>query len=98
MGDFGSSRVHPPGHVTPLDGIRAAFGRSEITHVDGDDPARAAAVAGQADVAMIIVGYDGHDEGEYLDPAGMATPELLALLPPLPPGEALPALDAGGTA
>jgi beta-glucosidase len=53
-------------------------------------------VAGQADVAVIIVGYDGHDEGEYLDPAGMATPELLALLPPLPPGEALPALDAGG--
>ena len=97
MGDFGSSRVHPPGHVTPLQGIRAAFPGSEVTHVDGDDPVRAAEAARQADAAVVVVGYDGHDEGEYVDLAGMATPELLALFPPLPPGEALPALDAGDT-
>lgn len=35
MGDFGSSSVHPPGHVTPLQGIRAAFPGSDIAHVDG---------------------------------------------------------------
>jgi beta-glucosidase len=91
IGDLGSSRVHPPGHVTPIEGIRAAFPDSEIILVEGDDPARAAEAAGRADVAVIVVGYDGRDEGEYVDPAGMATPELLALFPPLPPGAALPA-------
>ena len=95
MGDFGSSRVHPPGHVTPLQGIRAAFPASEVTLADGDDPARAAEAARQADAAVVVVGYDGHDEGEYVDPAGLTTPELLALFPPLPAGESLPALDAG---
>jgi len=93
----GSSRVHPPAHVTPLQGIRAAFPGSEVTLVDGDDPARAAEAARQADAAVVVVGYDGHDEGEYVDLAGMTTPELLALFPPLPPGESLPALDAGDT-
>jgi beta-glucosidase len=97
MGDFGSSRVHPPGHVTPLEGIRAAFPGSEVTLVEDDDPVRAARAARGADAAVIVVGYDGHDEGEYVDPAGMATPELLALFPPLPPGAALPALDGGDT-
>ena len=78
----GSSRVHPPAHVTPLQGIRAAFPGSEVTLVDGDDPARAAEAARQADAAVVVVGYDGHDEGEYVDLAGMTTPELLALFPP----------------
>jgi beta-glucosidase len=101
MGDRGSSRVQPPGHVTPLEGIRAAFPDSEISLVDDDDPALAAEAAGRADVAVVVVGYDGHDEGEYVDPAGMARPELLALFPPLPAGAALPApedsaMTAGG--
>jgi beta-glucosidase len=97
MGDLGSSRVCPPDHVTPFKGIRDAFAGSEIILAEGDDPVRAAEAARRADAAMVVVGYDGHDEGEYVDPAGMATPELLALFPPLPPGEALPALAAGGT-
>lgn len=96
MGDFGSSRVYPPSHVTPLDGIRAAFPGSEIDVVE-QDLARAAEVAGQADVAVVIVGYDARDEGEYTDPEGMARPELLALFPPLPPGAARPAPDSEGS-
>jgi beta-glucosidase len=101
MGDRGSSRVQPPGHVTPLEGIRAAFPDSEISLVEDDDPVLAAEAARRADVAVVVVGYDGHDEGEYVDPAGMARPELLALFPPLPAGAALPApgdstMTAGG--
>ena len=95
MGDFGSSRVYPPSHVTAFDGIREAFPASEILLVTDDDLARAAQAAGQADVAIVITGYDARDEGEYTDPAGMARPELLALFPPLPPGAPLPQLPEG---
>jgi beta-glucosidase len=98
MGDFGSSRVWPPSHVTPLNGIRAAFPDSDIrvTAADGTDAvAEAAEAAGRADVAVVIVGYDARDEGEYIDPEGMATPELLALFPPLPPGTAMPEPGTG---
>jgi beta-glucosidase len=90
MGDFGSSRVYPPAHVTPLAGIRAAFPESQIRVVDSDDPSAAALAAREADVAIVIAGFDARDEGEYTDPEGMSRPELLALFPPLPPGAAMP--------
>lgn len=95
MGDFGSSRVYPPSHVTPLDGIQAAFPASEICLVDQDDPVRAAEAAGRADAAIVIVGYDERDEGENASAEAMSRPELLALFPPLPPGTALPTPGTG---
>jgi beta-glucosidase len=97
MGDFGSSRVYPPSHVTPLDGIRAAFPASQIRLVEQDDPGRAAEAAGQADVAIVIVGYDARDEGENVSAEAMSHPALLALFPPLPPGAALPEPGTGET-
>ena len=97
MGDFGSSRVYPPTHATPLDGIQAAFPASEICCVDSGDPARAAEAAGRADVALVIVGYDARDEGENISAEAMSQPELLSLFPPLPPGTALPTAGTGET-
>jgi beta-glucosidase len=63
-GDHGSSRVHPPAVVTPLDGLRARG--VELLESTGDDPAAARAVARVADVAVVVVGYTFRDEGEYL--------------------------------
>lgn len=93
MGDLGSSQVRPPSHVTPLEGIRSAFPGSEISLVSDDDPAAAAEAARQADVAIIVAGYDMRDEGEYVGSETMSRPELLALFPEKPEGSSL---SAGG--
>lgn len=63
-GDHGSSRVHPPAVVTPLDGLRARG--LDLLESANDDPAAARAVARVADVAVVVVGYTFRDEGEYL--------------------------------
>jgi len=81
LGDGGSSNVHPPEVVTPLAGLRAALPGAAIDVDDGSDPARAAQVARHADVAVVVVGYTHHDEGEYIDSRGMA--HLLPLYPPM---------------
>ncbi len=67
-GDHGSSRVHPPEVVTPLDGLRAAEGTRGLALVESatDDLGRAAAAAASADVAVVVCGYTFRDEGEYL--------------------------------
>jgi beta-glucosidase len=83
MGELGSSQVHPPSFVTPREGILAAFPAAEVVVVVDDDPEAAAAAASRCDVAVVVAGFDHHDEGEYVDPAGMTTPELLALMPPM---------------
>lgn len=83
-GDAGSSDVRPPEVVTPLAGLRDALA-CEVVHDDGADPARAAALATEADVAIVVVGYTSADEGEFIDPS--ANPELYALFPPLDPAD-----------
>jgi len=66
-GDRGSSQVHPPYVVTPLEGIRAAAGPEvTVTYDGGGDPARAVQAAATADVALVVAGYDYRDEGEYM--------------------------------
>jgi beta-glucosidase len=67
-GDHGSSRVHPPAVVTPLDGLRAVATERRLTLVESptDDRARAATAARDADVAVVVCGYTFRDEGEYL--------------------------------
>jgi beta-glucosidase len=84
MGDHGSSDVRPPSYVTPLEGVRQRFPAAHIEHVGSDDAAEAASAAATADVALVVVGYDAHDEGEYIGLDAMTTPELLSLFPPLP--------------
>ncbi len=83
LGDKGSSGVHPPSAVTPLEGLRAALKskKTEVLYDDGSDPARAAALAAGADAAVVVVGYDHDDEGERLN-AGMPLWLLRRLAPP----------------
>ena len=90
MGDHGSSEVRPPSHSTPLDGLAEAFPAARIELVADDDPGRAAAAAGAAEVAIVVAGYDARDEGEYVGSDTLARPELLATFPPMPEGAAVP--------
>ena len=84
LGDGGSSDVHPPSVVTPLDGLRAYLlptpdardSAVEIVHSDFD-----ASIALSVDVAIVVVGYTRDDEGEYIDNAG--TGKLTSLFPPM---------------
>lgn len=96
MGDHGSSDVRPPHHVTPVDGIRAAYPDARIDLCADDDPDQAAALARAADVAVVVVGFTAADEGEFLAPR--LGPELVALFPPLPGVDDLSALIGAATA
>jgi beta-glucosidase len=89
LGDRGSSNVVPPSVITPLEGLRSAFQGVDVIHDDGSDTSRAAEVAREADVAIVVVGCTYEDEGEYI----AAQPDLLmATAPPRP--ERLPAEPA----
>jgi beta-glucosidase len=70
LGDGGSSDVYSLDNVNLLDGIRAAAGGADVIHDDGSDIARAAATAGDADVAIVVVGYTADDEGEFIGDTG----------------------------
>ncbi len=77
LGDGGSSAVHPPSVVTPLDGLRAALSEADVEVVhSATDPSIAVA----ADLVVVVVGYTKADEGEYI---GTTTAELFALFPPI---------------
>ena len=78
LGDGGSSDVHPPAVVTPLDGLRDALVGVDVLH-DDEDPS----LAGGADVTIVVVGCTRFDEGEFIDMA--TTGELLHLFPPVGP-------------
>src|SRR5918992_2819333 len=85
LGDKGSSNVHPPYVVTPLDGLRAALRSTgiEVVHDEGADLSQATATAAAADVAILVVGYTSDDEGERLG-GDFPPADLKPLLPPLP--------------
>lgn len=78
-GDQGSSNVRAPYTVTPLEGLRTAFGDDAVDYVEGCDPAEAARRARHADAAIVVVGYTANDEGEYLK--SVVSPDMLPLLP-----------------
>ena len=67
LGDRGSSDSRPAYCVTPLEGLRAALGQ-RLRYDDGADPSQAAAVAREADVALVVVGYTHAEEGEFIVP------------------------------
>jgi beta-glucosidase len=70
LGDGGSSDVYSLDNVNLLDGIRAAAGSADVVHDDGSDTVQAAAAAGDADVAIVVVGYTSDDEGEFIGDTG----------------------------
>ncbi len=76
LGDGGSSAVHPPDAVTPLEGIREAFAAATLVHHDDD-----VSIAADADLVVVVVGYTKADEGEFVDPSTSAS--LLHLFPPM---------------
>ncbi|MEP6626187.1 MAG: glycoside hydrolase family 3 C-terminal domain-containing protein, partial [Acidimicrobiia bacterium] len=76
LGDGGSSAVHPPSVVTPLEGLRAALPDAHVMHHDTD-----AALARDAELAVVVVGYTKADEGEFVDPGTSAA--LFGLFPPM---------------
>jgi beta-glucosidase len=85
-GDGGSSNTRPPYVTTPLHGLQEALeGQAEIVYNDGSNPTRAAQIASEADVVVIVVGYTHQDEGEYVSPDSMA--ELSKNFPPPTPEE-----------
>lgn len=90
-GDHGSSRVTAPYVVTPLAGLRAALEPHgcQVLYEDGAIPQRAADMAAAADAAIVVVGYDYRDEGEYL---GSLPPPGFKRLLPRPPLSLLPRL------
>jgi beta-glucosidase len=71
LGDHGSSDTRPAAVVTPLGGItHAAAG--PITYATGADQDNAAALAADADAAVVVVGLTWRDEGENIDVGDIA--------------------------
>jgi beta-glucosidase len=64
LGDHGSSRVRPPSTMSPLRGLREALPGIRITTASGRRARAAAAAASRAELAIVVVGLDQHDEGE----------------------------------
>ena len=96
IGDAGSSNTQPAYVINPLQGIKEALGdQVEIVYDDGSDPAKAAQVAKEADVVVMVVGYTFHDEGEYVSPETME--ELAKLYPPPAPDEVAIVERMGGS-
>jgi beta-glucosidase len=71
LGDGGSSDVYSLDNVTTLTGVRAAAPAAQVSYDDGGDVGAAAALAGAADLAIVVVGYTADDEGEYIGDAGV---------------------------
>lgn len=65
IGDHGSSEVHPPYIVTPLEGIIREAQETEVIYYEGQDHDRAKELAREADAVIFVVGYNYNDEGEY---------------------------------
>ncbi|MBT1167077.1 glycoside hydrolase family 3 protein [Bifidobacterium simiarum] len=84
-GDHGSSDVHSPYVVTPLQGIREAFAKAEVEYVpgndDGSDESATVQAARGSDIAIVVVGYTAADEGEFVDGSIADREDLLALYP-----------------
>jgi beta-glucosidase len=76
LGDGGSSDVWDLDCHSVLDGLRDMI--RDVVHDDGSDVDRAAALASEAEVALVVVGYTEADEGEYI---GDTDPALGALFP-----------------
>jgi beta-glucosidase len=75
-GDRGSSNVRAPYVITPLAGLREYLGESAVAFVgDERDPLSAARAAGEADAALVVVGYTAADEGEFIPSQMDATNE-----------------------
>lgn len=78
LGDGGSSDVWADDVVTPLAGLREAFGGGVAYH-DGEDLQGAVEQASACELAVVVVGYTALDEGEWLGDEGLE--HLVQLFP-----------------
>ena len=68
-GDRGSSSTHPPHVIRILDGLKEfGKGRFSVAYDDGSNIESARKTAADADVVLLVVGYEPGDEGELLTP------------------------------
>jgi beta-glucosidase len=71
LGDHGSSRVHPPHVIIPLEGLRKILGPAvEVLYSNGKNISNAQKIAAQTDVVVFVVGCRRKDEGEYVQVFG----------------------------
>lgn len=82
-GDRGSSAVRSPAVVTPFEGLKEAVKDGEIILDDTNTVEGAERAAASADLAIVIVGYDWRDEGEFTIPPLKTDPALKNVMPPL---------------
>ena len=75
-GDRGSSLVHPPSTVSPLQGLREALPEVDVIHCDGRDLAASGRAASDADAAVVVAGLGADDEGERILAEGGPGPEI----------------------
>ncbi|KAH7378566.1 glycoside hydrolase superfamily [Cadophora sp. MPI-SDFR-AT-0126] len=80
-GDRASSWVHCPEIIPPYQGIKEQLPGASIRLSASDNEQDAVTIAKNSEVAIVIVGYDGNDEGEFLKPSLEFDAEALALLP-----------------
>ncbi|KAH7322994.1 glycoside hydrolase superfamily [Stachybotrys elegans] len=81
-GDRGSSAVRCPIVVSPFQGLQAALPKAQVLLEDSDDVEQARKAASASEVAVVVVGYDWRDEGEYTIPPFTTNPGLMKILPP----------------
>ncbi|KAJ4156170.1 hypothetical protein NW754_007794 [Fusarium falciforme] len=80
-GDRASSWVNCPEITTPLAGIGSKIPGTVIHASVSDSVDEGVRAASQAEAALVIVGYDGYDEGEFLKPSRERDAQALALFP-----------------
>ncbi|KAL1888272.1 hypothetical protein Sste5346_009664 [Sporothrix stenoceras] len=83
-GDRGSSWVRSPHVATPFAAIQQALPHAQVVLEDSDSVSKAACMASECQAAVIIVGYDAGDEGEYLLPDMAANHEAYKSVFPKP--------------
>lgn len=82
-GDKGSSAVRCPEVTSLYQGLRAALPKANVALEASDDVERAKSAAATADVAVVVVGYDYVDEGEYTAPVIENNRDLESVIPRL---------------
>lgn len=80
-GDKGSSAVRCPDVTSTYQGLKTALPEAGVLLEGSDDVEKAKSAAAAADVAVVVVGYDFVDEGEYTAPALEMNPKLKCVIP-----------------
>lgn len=77
-GDEGSSRVQAPYTVSVREGLSDLLTATDVIAAADDSVQAAVDSARTADAAVVVVGYDHEDEGEYVQGSVATRPEFLA--------------------